>query len=202
MVREQCDTVDRMGCIVRECGKPIRNHSRQLCSTHYQRWKDHGDAWYVSPHCPKDYTIEQKLEFFGWDMIDDCWIWRGRVNTDGYGVFKHHQKILRAHHESLKLKEARPSRKHNALHTCDTPRCINPDHLWWGTQRENIADMQAKGRGRRGSRWTEEQILSAVSMYRTGQYTQAQVEAHFGMASGTVCRIMSGKIWSRLTNIG
>lgn len=41
------------------------------------------------------------------------------------------------------------------LHTCDTPGCVRPSHLWLGTQLENIADRESKGRGRSGIRQLE-----------------------------------------------
>lgn len=78
---------------------------------------------------------------------DDCWPWSGQTNGGGYGVLPTHCGRIRATHFSLMLlSRPRPSARHGACHTCDNPICVNPAHLWWGTQRENMQDAKAKDR--------------------------------------------------------
>lgn len=77
---------------------------------------------------------------------DKCWEWTGTVSGSGRPQIIWKRKTRQATHIALLL-HGRP-RKDDlfALHRCDNPMCVNPDHLWWGTQKENIRDALAKGR--------------------------------------------------------
>jgi HNH endonuclease len=73
-----------------------------------------------------------------------CWLWSLKPNRDGYGKFGHKRKL--AHRVSYEaFVGIIPSGK-CILHRCDTRNCVNPDHLFIGTQQDNMADMYAKGR--------------------------------------------------------
>lgn len=85
-----------------------------------------------------------------------CWLWLAAVNRKGYGLIARGAdgpgKYWHATHASLMLHERpRPSREHMALHHCDVPSCVNPDHLYWGTVQDNFNDMVRRGRGRMDS---------------------------------------------------
>lgn len=82
--------------------------------------------------------------------LGPCHLWTG-ATTQGYGVLRVDGKIVRATHLAFELRHGR--RPHPwALHHCDTPGCVNADHLFEGDQKANMADMRAKGRtqNRRG----------------------------------------------------
>lgn len=78
----------------------------------------------------------------------DCWDWVGYRDIQGYGMIYRKDRNFRASHISLELLKLcpRPSDAYVACHTCDNPPCVNPEHLWWGTMRENTQDMIAKNR--------------------------------------------------------
>ncbi len=77
---------------------------------------------------------------------DGCWIWAGALDGVGYPQIYMSGRRGKASHASLVL-DGRPRPVGlNALHTCDNPICVNPKHLWWGTQLENIRDAKSKGR--------------------------------------------------------
>ena len=79
-----------------------------------------------------------------------CWFWLGHLDRDGYGTFNvTHTERERAHRFALALRLGRPV-VGLVLHSCDQPSCVNADHLREGTQRENIADMDRRGRRARG----------------------------------------------------
>lgn len=97
-----------------------------------------------------------------WAKVDksgECWLWTGGLDKDGYGKFtitlppgsKPKQRHVRAHRYAWELANNRPFPPALVtLHTCDTPRCVRPDHLRAGTQAENRADCVRKGRTARG----------------------------------------------------
>jgi len=99
-----------------------------------------------------------------WSFVDNtgvCWVWTGDCFRGGYGRFsfwvgKRRVKSFRAHIYSFALHTkryrgvlVRPKTTRSSYlvcHSCDTPGCVNPKHLWLGSQRQNVADMDAKGR--------------------------------------------------------
>ena len=83
---------------------------------------------------------------------DDCWLWIGRLRSDGYARLrvssKGEERIL-AHRATWEEVNGPVPDGLCVLHRCDVRHCVNPAHLWLGTQTENIADMDAKGRRRK-----------------------------------------------------
>ena len=72
---------------------------------------------------------------------NECWLWIGK-RSHGYGKFLTH----RAHRVSYAIANSSIPDGLNVCHSCDTPLCVNPEHLWAGTQGQNNADRDAKGR--------------------------------------------------------
>jgi hypothetical protein len=76
-----------------------------------------------------------------------CWLWTGCTNHAGYGLFAlRHGKLAIAHRYAWTLDGRAIACGMNLCHSCDNPACVNPAHLWLGTQQENIRDCVAKGR--------------------------------------------------------
>ncbi len=77
-----------------------------------------------------------------------CWEWQGWTNKDGYGEFEYHDKLYRPHVVAYMISAGLPAIPYKmcVCHQCDFPACCNPNHLWLGTQKENIQDASRKGR--------------------------------------------------------
>lgn len=77
---------------------------------------------------------------------ESCWIWVGGRASNGYGMTRFLGKQMGAHRASwLAFRGAIPP-KISVLHRCDNPPCVNPEHLFLGTQKENMRDKIQKGR--------------------------------------------------------
>lgn len=139
----------------------------------------------------------------------DCLLWTGHRDHTGYGrcgaAFARH--IHFAHRMSWHLAHGSFSRTLRVLHKCDRPACVNPDHLFLGTQADNVADMVNKGRQRTSplygednhlSKLTAEQIRQIRRMKAEAVCSQAEIARRFGVSPMTVSRAVRGESWSHL----
>ena len=119
---------------------------------------------------------------------NDCWIWQGSKDNHGYGmaVGYKHAKIDKAHRVSYRMfVEEIPAGK-SICHTCDVRACVNPDHLYCGTARDNARDAKERGRltGSR-KRLTAEQKKQMALLHTEG-ITKQEIAETFGVSQMTV----------------
>lgn len=186
------------GCVIDGCGGPIRDRGRQWCSLHYQRWWRLGDPRAVPARSVPGASVEDRLRATGWTISGDCWEFNGHKHDDGYGTMKVKGKTVKTHRLAYECWVGPIPEGASILHSCDNPPCINPAHLRAGSQPENIEDMVSRSRQRAGRLHSAEMMAEVKRLYKTGRHAQADLEQRFGLSSGTVSRLMSGKIWKEL----
>src|SRR5882762_2517021 len=91
-------------------------------------------------------TMLEKLKSLTSIREDGCWMFLGPWNSHGYGHLSYDGHVYRAHRASWELYNGPIPDDLNVLHKCDNRWCINPEHLFLGTLKDNADDMRAKGR--------------------------------------------------------
>ena len=103
--------------------------------------------------------MQRFLEAFTEGSENECWMWQGSKDYQGYGVIKIAGKLLRAHRLSYEYYNGQAPVKECICHTCDTPACVNPNHLIDDTKRRNRRDQIERGRDP-NRKLTDEQVCA------------------------------------------
>jgi len=144
------------------------------------------------------------------DLNTGCWLWTAATKENGYGVFGRGPAgagSAYAHRWSYEHFVGPIPEGMMVCHKCDVRNCVNPDHLFLGTAKDNQADMAAKGRSLRGERHnlaklTEADVLEIRRLWATGQFTQREIAAKFGNNKQNVSVIVRGDKWKHLLPAG
>lgn len=128
-----------------------------------------------------------------------CWLWRGSLLPGGYGCFVDNRKKKIAHRLSWALFRGEIPDGYRVCHKCDIRNCVNPDHLFLGTQADNIRDMVQKNRHQFGEKHSaaklnSSQVVQIRELLATGA-TQRKIAELFGVCNSTISQIHSGKVW-------
>ena len=151
---------------------------------------------------------ESDVERF-WSKVDktgDCWHWTGAKIRTGYGQFQvciGGKKItLKAHRVSAQIAGmftfGMKFDKRLVCHTCDNTSCVNPEHLFLGTDADNAADKAAKGKHPRHYHPTKLEE-DQVRCIRVDSRTRPEIAADYGVSLATVSQIKNGKAWRHLS---
>lgn len=132
----------------------------------------------------------------------NCWPWLGAHHGKGYGHFQLKGKCEKAQRVSYSLYVGDLKPGLLVMHKCDNPPCVNPAHLFLGTNAENMADMKAKGRGNgpRGvaqhlSKLTEQDVREIrATPPRNGR----KLAARYGVSPTTISAIRKRQTWGHV----
>lgn len=146
---------------------------------------------------------ESKRFFEHVDKTDDCWIWTSAIDKDGYGVFADgNRKYNKAHRFSYKLAYGVIPKGKIICHHCDNPSCVNPEHLYAGTYKDNTRDMFKRGRNPKqdgennhNSVLSWNKVRKIRKMWASGNYTQAEIANEFNVSRGCVLGVIYNINW-------
>lgn len=139
----------------------------------------------------KGMTFNEKLDFYTYpDPETGCWLWGGSVTGRDYGGVYNGHKIVLAHRASYERFNGPIPKGLNVCHKCDVPMCINPDHLFLGTQRDNLQDAARKGRMScyHVGKLSDDQIIAII----TDPRDSLVVAKEYGIHNSTVYRLRNG----------
>lgn len=168
-----------------------------------------------------------KCEIIAFSYINEkgCWIWKRKCQSI-YPKIRWNYKTISAHRASFEAFKRKILSNKNICHTCDNPKCVNPDHLWMGTQKQNIQDCVRKKRftGTKGLKWTEshrrnfhahwkapnkkgeahhqnkltEKDVKEIRKMLKENLKQSIIANKFRVSQSTISYIKSGRLWSHL----
>ena len=147
-------------------------------------------------------TLRERFEakyIPGWPS--ECWIWTAALRGNGYGTIKVYGKMFSAHRVAYEIYVGPIDDGMHVCHTCDVRLCCNPAHLWIGTNADNMADRNAKGRQAhlQGAANSQAKLTEAeVLAIRAAPGTQKTIAAQFGITRSNVGLIKRRKRWAHL----
>lgn len=149
--------------------------------------------------------------------IDGCWLWQGTTNNAGYGTIglgdRGEGKGF-AHRVSYEEHVGSIPPGLFVCHRCDVKTCVNPDHLFVGTQQDNLDDAASKGRMLSGGNWkaahdssickgskhgmaklTEAEVVEVINSFASSNITKQQLAKQYGVCRATIRNIVTGRNW-------
>jgi hypothetical protein len=182
------------------CGK--RAWSRGLCSGHYAQQRVGKE---LRPLQVQHHGFSEIRRFARWfdRKPGPCFVWKGSKNS-GYGQWRNQAgNIELAHRASWRLFNGPIPKGLHVLHRCDNPPCVNPDHLFLGSQDENLKDMWVKNRARPGkslgekhgmAKLTADQVISI----RSSKEPVAALAERYNLSRRAVYDILIRKTWKHI----
>lgn len=122
-----------------------------------------------------------------------CWLWTGANNGKGYGRLYVGGKFVYPHRYSFKLHIGDIPTGMLVCHSCDVRNCVNPDHLFLGTSKDNTQDMISKGRLRSATKLSEHDVMRIRDLYASGTYSQAKLAQEYRCNQSQISRIVTSK---------
>lgn len=146
-----------------------------------------------------------------WNKVEKtktCWLWIGAKIGSKYGVIKVNQKNILAHRFSWELHRGEIPEGEGfhgicVLHSCDNRNCVNPKHLFLGTQKDNMIDKvkkkrQAKGNKIRNSKLSKKDVQLIRKLYFDDRTYQRILGEKFGVSQMQISNIVRNKHWKHI----
>jgi len=132
----------------------------------------------------------------------DCWLWTGHIASTGYGVFGCASQRFRAHRFAWMASRGPIPDGLEVCHRCDRTACVNPDHLFLGSRRDNHLDSVRKGRKRAwGLQKLNAEQVNDSRQRAAGGELQYILAREYGVAKNTVSGIVNRKSWAHLDHV-
>lgn len=138
------------------------------------------------------------------EITKNCWLWNGYKNNCGYGEFKVNNRMTKAHRFSWSYYYGEIPSGLCVLHSCDNPGCVNPEHLFLGTPKDNAIDRQKKDRGHRprgeqcaNAKLKNEDVIKIRNRINNNE-TVMKIAKDYNVSWTTINSIKKQKTWSHI----
>lgn len=133
---------------------------------------------------------------------EKCWEWNEELSKSGYGIIRIGKTVILAHRLSFEIFNGE-LKDLFVCHSCDNRKCINPNHLWLGSQKENILDAVAKGRMNQGengfhSKLNELTVRNIINLWNNGT-TTSELSNMYNLSQSYLSILIGGKSWKHLS---
>lgn len=189
-----------MASVSRRCsveGCQNRYHAKGFCEKHYRRQRLTGTTELEILSYPAKFWNKVK-------KTDSCWLWIGSITMFGYGLFFVDDKKWPAHRYSYFLAHGQFPTDLHVRHKCDTPLCVNPEHLILGTHADNMRDMAERGRAARQkgidhprAKLSESNVKEIRALLDSG-HSVASISRLYGVTRGCITPIKFGRRWTHV----
>lgn len=138
---------------------------------------------------------QDKIDRYSFPQKDGCILWTGSKDRKGYGSLKERKKVYRAHRIAYSLVHGEIPEGLNVCHKCDVPLCINVDHLFLGTQKDNLRDMLSKQRGSKPPRTRDipKELKIQIQEDSSGE-SLAKLAKKYGVSKTTIFNARGGSL--------
>lgn len=177
-------------CAVDGCAESM--YSRLMCKRHYKQLHRTGTAkpgvkgMHGSPE-------ERFWTYVDAAAADECWLWNGHRNKNGYGTLRSKTTTLAVHRVSYEMHKGKIPEGLVIRHMCNNPPCVNPNHLLVGTNLDNVMDKVRAGRtpvneSHGNCKYSNE----VVAQIRAATGRRKDIAKAFGVSESQVGNIRSG----------
>ena len=134
---------------------------------------------------------------------EDCWIINGSQTDKGYSRFTINYKMYTGHRASWIIHNGPIPNKLCVLHKCDTPLCVNPNHLFLGTRADNVYDMvnkdrHTKGENNKNAKFTPDKVVYIRYLQRNSKLSNTFIAKIFNTTQQTISAIKHKIIWKHV----
>lgn len=155
-------------------------------------------------------TLEERF----WEKVDktpghgpngDCWVWTGARNPKGYGNFSSNKRFFKAHRHAWSLFNGEIPKNIFVCHRCDNPSCVRPEHLFLGSNQDNLHDASLKGRmsswqraqgeANGNSRIDRRAVRAIREAFENACFSVKQLADGFNIGRSTVLHILNRETW-------
>jgi hypothetical protein len=185
-----------MKCSVDNCSR--EKLWKGMCGMHYQRFMKHGDPLFIPINSCRRPIID-RLQSNVIRTQSGCILRLGTGTGTGYKLIQINGKARLAHRVAYELANGEIPADQLVLHRCDQPSCINPEHLFLGTQLDNMRDMIAKGRKRSPSGEdapNTKLTLDQVREIRASTESQRLLAKRYGVSLSAISNVRTGDTWA------